>query len=134
MKIDNYCNGTGKEFKQWILYKKEKALKFVEQGYSVEWVPDGESWIMVYIPERDKPEIRAIVNFFYKPSKYGINNGKISRLDIRTRHVDLTDRIQGRPYESTEILFGYDREKILDKLYENPEARQLYDIIIEELN
>ena len=129
--------GTREELEQWKQHKKAKALKFVEEGYSVEWFPDGTNWMEVYTPERNhvkQPEIRASVKFFEEPSQSGIDNGRISKLHIQARSEDLIARVQGIPYKSITTFFDYDRSVNLDDLHRNPQAQKLYDIVIRELN
>ena len=131
-----FCEGTREELEQWKQYKKQKALKFVEEGYSVEWYPDGNGWMDVYTPERGhacQPEIRASVKFFAEPSQFGMNKGRISKLSIQVRSVDLIAKVAGHPYETVDTLFNYDRGGDVDRLKENLQAKRLYDIVVGEL-
>ena len=57
---------TREELERCKKYKKQKALRFVQEGYSVEWYPNGDCFIGVYTPERayaNQPEIKADVKF-----------------------------------------------------------------------
>lgn len=130
-------SGTPEELADWTRYKKQKALRFVELGYSVAWYPDGDNWMDVYTPERmhaHEPEIRASVKFFSDPSQYGIDRGKISKLTIQAREVDLMAKALGRPYETVVSLFNYDRGLDVDCLYEKPAAMTLYEDVVRRLN
>lgn len=121
----------------WAAYKKQKAHAFVARGYSVEWSPDADHWMDVYLPERRerrRPEIRAGVKFFQDPSPFGIDNGKISKLAIESRHTDLIARVMGKPYETIRVLYCYDRGLDVDKLSSNREAQRLYRAVVDELN
>lgn len=129
-------SGTPEELADWTRYKKQKALRFVELGYSVAWYPDGDNWMDVYTPERlhaHEPEIRASVKFFSAPSKYGVDGGRVSKLTIQLRSEDLMARVAGAPYEEVETLFNYDRGDDVDRLDEIPRARELYIHVLREL-
>jgi len=131
-----FWGGTREELERWKKYKKQKALRFVQEGYSVEWYPNGDCFIGVYTPERayaNQPEIKADVKFFMKPSEFGINKGKISKLSILVIRRDIIAKVQGKPYETVDILFNYDRGADVNKLRNNPQARKLYDIVLQEL-
>ena len=120
----------------WATYKQEKAITFVKHGYSVTWYPDEDNWMDIYTPERTplhRPEIRASVKFFPEPSKYGINEGRISKLAIQIRQVDLMAQVAGRPYEAVDTVFNFDRGADVDRLDEDPNAKRLYDLVLREL-
>lgn len=129
--------GSHESLEAWKEYKRQKAMKFVQRGYSVEWTPDGYGFMAVYLPERHyakKPEIRATVRFFDQPSKYGIDRGKISKLTIQLRRTDVLKAAIGAPHERIETLYNYDRGEDVDRLNESHVARRLFDAIYDELN
>jgi hypothetical protein len=129
--------GTREELDAWKKYKQRKALAFVEHGYSVEWYADGDTWMDIYLPQRDHagtPEVRASIKFFGKPSKYGIGGGMISKLSIQRRRADLLGKVVGNAWERVETLYNYDRGIDVDRLDEDPAAHALYNTILEELN
>lgn len=129
--------GTREELEAWKEYKKQKALRFVEKGYSVEWSPDANNWMEIYLPQRtqaNEPEIRATVKFFTAPSTYGIKNGRISKLSIQVRIEDIIAKVRGMPYENVETLFNYSCGPGVNRLRKNSQAKKLYDIVVEELN
>lgn len=129
--------GTPEELEEWTQYVKRKAISFVEHGYSVEWFPDGNNWMHVYLPERSyarKPELRATVKFFNKPSEFGIDNGRISKLCVQLRSENAMAKVRGGPYEQVDTLFNYDRGPDVDRLNEHAGAKDLYDLIVRELN
>lgn len=133
----NLCNTeNGDEATSWADYKREKAITFVRNGYSVSWYPDEENWMGIFMPERrhlHRPEIRAVVKFFREPSKHGIDDGRISKLAIQTRQVDIMAKFTGRPYEAVDTVYNYDRGHDVDRLNEDPNARRLYDLVLREL-
>lgn len=132
-----HWEGTEEERTRWIEHKRHVAMRFVELGYSVEWSPDGENSMAVYLAERcgaRQPEIRASVKFFLEPSRYGIDQGRISKLMIQRRRTDLLAKVRGQPWEDVELLFNYDRGADVDELASDPEARTLYEVILRELN
>lgn len=129
--------GTREELDAWKKYKKRKALAFVEQGYSVEWYPDGDGWMGVYHPERwyaRTPELRADVKFFGRASMHGIDGGMISKLSIQeTRRGTFRDLVVPGS-SSVRTLYNYDRGLDIDHLSLSPDASRLYYAILEELN
>ncbi|MEK6894419.1 MAG: hypothetical protein AABX10_03065 [Nanoarchaeota archaeon] len=99
--------------------------------------PDGHNWMAVYTPERsdiNRPELRADIKFFTKPSQFGIKKGKISKLGIYARTDDIIAKVMGMPSEKVTHFFNYDRGADLDELDRNPQAKRLYDIVVRELN
>lgn len=134
-----FWEGSRESLEAWKAYKRTKAHAFVERGYSVSWYPDGHGWMSVYLPERHHagtPEIRAEAKFYSEPSQFGIEGGKISKLSILTTKTDvLLDVLSlGKQGTRTETLYNYDRGLEVDHLHTNPQARALYDAILEELN
>ncbi len=128
--------GTRTELEDWKKYKQEKATAFVSLGYSVSWYPDGDNWMEVYHPQRhqaNEPELRASIKFFRDPSRFGIDGGRVSKLTIVTRDVDILQKVMGRPYETVETLFNYDRGADIDILDGHVSARKLCDIVLETL-
>lgn len=91
----------------------------------------------VYTPQRwyaREPELRAMIKFFREPSQFGIDQGRISKLTIQVRTEDPLAKVVGRPHEAVTTLFNYDRGDDVDRLDEHPQAKVLYDLVIEELN
>ena len=128
--------GTRNELSAWKAYKRERAKRFVELNCSVAWYPDGSNWMDVFIPERhhmNQPELRAAVKFFREPSRYGIEDGRISKLTIQSRRETLTDMLAGRSYEGIETFYNYDRGLDVDRLDAHPGARRLYKHVLREL-
>lgn len=128
-------SGSPESLDAWKHYKREKAIRFVERGYSVQWSPDASNYIEVYTPRRDdtaQPEMRASVLFFNQASKYGINGGKISKLHIRVREIgrDYKDR----PVFSWNTLYNYDRGPDVNRLSESPMGHALFEAVVAELN
>ncbi len=120
----------------WVAYKKRKAHAFVDRGYSVEWSPDADSWMAVYLPqrhERRRPQIEASAKFYLDRSRYGINGGRISKLSIVSAWIDPVDEAFGRPPKST-MLYNYDRELDVDRLTTDREAARLYRAVLDELS
>lgn len=129
--------GTREELEAWKRYKKTKAIAFVERGYSVEWYPDGENWMGIYMPERHyarAAETRAEVKFYGHPSSYGIDGGMVSKLSITstTTHA-IRQLLEGRG-SLTRMLYDYDRGLSVNRLEASPEGQRLYNAILEELN
>jgi hypothetical protein len=132
-----FWQGTREELDAWKKYKQLKAVAFVERGYSVEWYPDADNWMRVYVSERQskrEPEITADVKFFGKPSGFGIDQGMVSKLCIQRRTTNLIAKVFGDPWEQLETLFNYDRGPDVDRLSEDQTARALYHAILDELN
>lgn len=127
--------GTSEELKAWIEYKREKAKRFIDLGYSVEWTPSGSNFFTVYIPEsEDETQIRAEAKCFQNPSdKFGLEGGRISKLDIREIRSDPLEIVQGIP-ASIKELFVFERGPVLNILEDNLKAMRLYNAVISELN
>ncbi len=127
----------------WAEYKKQKAVAFVNAGYSVEWGPEPDHiWMRVYKPQLrapqqrggDKLELSGSVLFSSKPTGVGINGGRVYKLCIQRRKRDLFAEALGKPGVTADLLFSYERGEDVNRLKKNPEAQTLYDIIIRELN
>ncbi len=132
-----HWEGTPESLRRWKDYKRRKAITFVSRGYSVSWYPDGDNTMDVYTPERwyaKEPELRAMIKFFNEPSQYGIDHGKISKLAIQVRSVDVLAKVVGRPHETITTLFNYDRGDDIDRLHDHAGARALCDLVLTELN
>lgn len=132
-----HWEGTEEELARWIEHKQRMAVRFVERGYSVEWFPDGDNWMEIYMPERrdaHRPEIRASVKFYAEPSKHGIDQGRISKLTIQRCYTDLIAKVRGEPFEDIEIQYNYDRGEDVSELASNSEAEALYQAVLRELN
>lgn len=139
MEEEGYQGGEDSrgELERWIEYKTEKAVEFVRGGYSVEWLPDGSNWICVYKPgcEVDEtPEFRAHAKFYMEPSKYGIDNGRISKLCIQQIRRSLPEIMGGKGTRPVWTLYNYDRGLDVDLLDESPPARELYEAVLRVLN
>jgi hypothetical protein len=133
-----YWLGSRRELQAWKKYKKAKVLALVERGYSVEWYPDADGHIEVFIPERPQvsaPEYRAGAKFFSAPSEYGLNGGKISKLFVTRTTSNLIAKIVRGEFDKVDVLYNYDRGPDVDRLKKSsPEARRLYRDVLEELN
>lgn len=119
--------GSRVTLERWRDYKRTKAVRFVELGYSVEWMPDASNWLDVFVPARhalDQPELRARVTCFLKSSEYGLHGGRISQLMISLRRTSL----RGVPLME-EVLYHYDRRNVVDHLSANRHARTLYETV-----
>ena len=125
------------ELEQWVRYKKECAVEFVLEEYSVEWPPNEENWITVYRPGRKVdgiPEYRAWAKFFMEPSQYGVGCGRVSKLCIRRITPPLDRLLGGSGEQKVLTLYNYDRGLDVDILDESPPARSLYDVVLNVLN
>lgn len=132
-----FWEGTRAELEAWKEHKREKAIAFVQRGYSVEWSPDGAPRMSVYLPQRHyarEPELRAEVQAYRDPSHFGIDGGRISKLLIRRTRVDILAQAIGAPYETVEVFYNYDRGPDLDRLATDALARRLFDDVVRELN
>jgi len=133
-----YWEGSRDSLEAWKLYKRTKAHAFVERGYSVSWSPDGDGWMSIFLPRRPyagTPEIRAEVKFHADPSSFGIREGRISKLAIMVFAAGDDDPdvlLEDNDLGTT--LYNYDRGLDVDHLHTNPQARALYDAVLEELN
>ena len=119
----------------WKEYKRDKAIRFVLLGYSVQWAPDISNHMEVYTPQRDdaaQPGMRASVLFAADPSRVGINGGRILKLHMQIRQVGRDFR--GRPIVSWETVYYYDNGPDVNKLGEHPLAQKLFAAVIAELN
>lgn len=124
--------GTRRALARWKHYKRRTALALVARGYSVEWYPDGTNRIDVYVPERlnaGTPEVRARVQFYMEPSRFGINGGRISRLRILELNSSAIERST-----RAETVFCYDRNGQFDHLFEHPVALELYRTVVDVLD
>jgi hypothetical protein len=129
--------GNRESLEVWRAYKRDKALSFVRQGYSVLWSPDPTNWIIVLLPERwyaNESQMSGEVKFYSKPSTFGIRGGKISKCTIIESRTDPLEAIIGNAKRSSVILFNYDRGRDVDFLDRSPRAQLLYEAILDELN
>lgn len=127
---------TKEELKQWVEYKKEKALAFVNEGYSVEWSPNGNHVMEVYMPEinaETHPKIRASIRFFQEPFPEGLEGGRISKLSILEQKGDLFNPAYGKMKRFDEI-YSFSREETKDNLKANSPTKKLFDTVVRELN
>ena len=118
--------------REWIELKRKKAVNFAIRGYSVEWRPNADQWITAYTPGDSlnaQARLEAAAKFYPEPSKYGIDEGCISKLCIR-----LIDETLGNKPNRITTLFNYDRGLDIDILERHKEARELYDAMLFELN
>lgn len=121
----------------WIKYKQEKAVAFVKRGYCVDWLPPENHWMTVYIPGCSFdliPELRATAKFYRTSSKFGIEGGRISKLEIRESTYTLTEELLGRQPTRSNVAYNFDRGLDRDHLSEFPDSRRLYLDIIDLLN
>ena len=128
---------TPEGLERWIEYKRSKAHAFIDRGYSVEWTTDAERWMAIYIPQqhqRREPELRATAKIFEEPSKFGVDNGRISKLTIQTRDVNLLRLVARKSHESVVTLFNYDRGHDVDRLKPGTTAHELYRDVLDILN
>ena len=132
-----HWEGTPAELAAWKAYKQRKAVAFIELGYSVEWSRTGDPFMDVYVAERpfaNRPEVRASIQFYGRPSQFGIDGGMVSKLTIQRTRTDLIKRVLGHEHEHVETLFNYDRGPDFDRLDRDEVARTLYHAVLEELN
>ena len=125
------------ELERWIRYKKECAVEFVLEGYSVEWQSDATNWLCVYkpgCPVEERPEFRAHAKFYMEPSRYGIDNGRISKLLLQQIRPTLPEILGGKGSQPVWTLYNYDRGLDVDILDESPPARELYETVLSVLN
>ena len=128
---------SGGELEQWIRYKRERAVRFVQADYSVEWLPDRDHWLQVFAPGcpvEKIPEYRAWAKFYIEPFEYGIDNGRISKLYIQEINYGLEKLIGDKRAKALWTLYSYDRCLEVDILDESPPARELYKTVIRVLN
>lgn len=91
----------------------------------------------VYLPERayaKTPEIRAETKFYSVPSQFGIHQGKVSKLAITVFELSDTPDVLLEENNLGTLVYSYDRGLDVDQLHAHPQARSLYDAILEELN
>ena len=118
--------------KDWLAYKVDKAVSLVQCGYSVEWRPNDDNWITAFVMDNATyggPRLRACAKFFEEPSKYGIDEGRVSKLCIDEL---VTER---NPDDwRVNCLYNYDRGLDVDRLDQNYKAKRLYEDILRILN
>jgi len=132
---DPKWDGDPNEIKSWINYKRERAIEFINKGYSVSWVPDPTNYMSIFTsPKLGKSEyIIGDAVFFPQPSQYGIDEGAVSKLTILKYDGGLESLVLGvRP--KAEILFNYDRGHDINRLSQSKSAQNLYDDMISVLN
>ena len=56
-----------------------------------------------------------------------------AKLTIQTKSVDILAKAVGRPYETIDTLFNYDRGSDIDRLDGHPRGKRLYEIVVREL-
>ena len=132
-----YVSMSRSELDTWKKYKQHKAVALVKRGYSVEWYPDANAWIKVYVPQRDDagtPELCASVKCHMTPAVGGIRGGRITKLSIERSRSNLDHLVGDAPEDGTEVLFHYDRGPDVDRLRRDKVAQKLYKTVLEELN
>lgn len=124
----------------WKEYCLDKGQEFLEAGYLVE-MPDESSphWMHVDTPHGKGPDnlgASASAKFYYKPSKYGINEGKVSKLTIDVWPEDEEEGEQPSAADR-EGVYSYERDfegPEVNKLDQYPIAQELYETVLEVLN
>jgi len=120
-------DGNSEVLKQWKDKKKEYATELVKLGYGVLWSYSGEPWITVRLQDIDDEHtlIQIQCKCFLNPSTFGINDGRISKMDIRT--------YQDYPYkQNLELLYNFDRGFDFDKIKES-EFRALVQTMFDDV-
>ncbi|MGH7133354.1 MAG: DUF7678 domain-containing protein [Phycisphaerales bacterium] len=120
----------------WNMYKQDRVNAIEERGYTVRDNDPRDNWVQVgrFGPEQANSYLSASVQFFQEPSHYGINDGRISRMDIRRYHRptcrELFDRVKSRGT----AVFAYDRGDDIDRLSLDKQAEKFYKDLIDLLN
>lgn len=115
----------------WAAYRHRKVMRLLDRGYTVDpWTSCGH-WLQVvaFSDDYTRPRFIATVKFFYQPSSFGIDGGRISKLGIQT--IEEGSPCRFRPGE---FLFSFERGLDIDRLDERFDAKRFYDSLIEELN
>lgn len=85
---DIWWEGTRREYKRWIAYKREWALTFMKRGLSVGWYPEEGDCKVVFVPARpDVDEVGCLATFMFygRPMKHSIKEGDRS-IDCLASH------------------------------------------------
>lgn len=119
----------------WKMYKQQKALALEERGYLVGLGDPYSNWLHVghMLSPLAESYLAAQLYFFQEPSSYGLDQGRISRLDLR-RHDRLTceDLFRGITARST-CLYAFDRGETQNSLATDQRAVRMYRDIVELL-
>lgn len=90
------------------------------------------NWIHVHTPNHApvaQHRLHASIKLFHEPSRFGINQGRISKLTIWQSHEESMQTV---PRSLT--LFSYDRGTDVNMLNKNTAAKDFYDQILTFLN
>jgi len=123
---------------KWKEYCLDRAQEFVEEGYLVE-MPDEKTprWMHIYTPQEkviDKERASAGAKFYYKPSRYGINEGRVSKLTI---DVWPDKEEEQPPVADRELVYSYERDfegPEINELDQHLVAQELYETVLKILN
>lgn len=120
----------------WNTYRQQRIEALQQQGYLVRPLALDDTWLNVGAIESPTAEsyLGSQVQFFQEPSRFGIDEGRISKLSI-ARYERPTCRqlfLRSRP-EPTE-LYNFDRGLDYDRLKDDDAARQFYQDLIDVLN
>lgn len=129
----------------WNIYRQQRIEALQQQGYLVSTPTHDDHWLSVGAigtpgtpgsPAASHAEsyLAAEVKCFQEPSRYGIDEGRISKLSI-ARYERPTCRqlfLRSRP-EPTE-LYNFDRGLDYDRLKDDDAARRFYQDLLDQLN
>lgn len=119
----------------WIAYKHIKAAMLQQQGYEVRGGAARDHWLNVGAAGATPDHFyHANVQFYQEPSRYGIDDGKVSRLWIARYEVPTWIDVfhSNRPGHS--VVYNFDRGEDVDSLKQHSKAKELYQALIELLN
>lgn len=98
-----------------IKYKKEIAKRFIDLGYSIEWIPNLKPRIEIYLPQ-EQNELRALIKF-ERNSNRRLGNGCVSNLVIELRTENLDSTLRGLCSMERHRLYEYvERREQINRL------------------
>lgn len=119
----------------WMTYKHQKTLAIEDRGYLVRPGDPKENWLYIGHVSSPRAEsyLSAKVQFFQEPSSHGIEEGRISRLDLRRyNRLVCAELFRGITARSSR-LYAYDRGESINHLASDRRAATMYRDLLELL-
>jgi hypothetical protein len=125
-KIGQTTWSSNKEYFEFAAYMQEKCAELYARGWWVYW--DEESnWVHIKKNQMkgDRLVLECCAKVFSEPSSFGINNGRISKLQI-WEHSDYPN-----PTINHRTFYNYDRGLDTNDFKRNKLAKKLFDHMME---
>lgn len=123
------------ELMPWKMYKQQKTLALEERGYVVRLGDPKYNWLDVADIRSPRAEsyLAAELQFFQEPLSRGIEQGRISRLNLRLHRRPTCEELFRGTTELPKPLYSYDRGESLNLLESDRRAMKMYRDLLELL-